>query len=230
MKKPKLNEKGKIAYMCVAFIVLAISLTLFRTAQNSAKKLINSVTSTSDYSFTVTKMPSEEPADTPVTDVPDTRKAETTASPETKPKTTEAATVFNPLDYFVSPVNGKILNHFSNGELVKNEGTGDWRTHNGTDIASDSGTIVVAVNNGVVTAVYNDALWGTVVEIDHGNKVTAKYCGLSENTRVKKGDTVKSGEEIGTLFAIPIESNIPTHLHIEMRSGGALINPIDLFQ
>ena len=217
MKKIKISEKGRMAYLCILFLVLAVSLTAWRTSR-TARRLLDGVTeSTESVTVKTTAEPTTLKAvEIPVTDVPDTRE-----------QTTEETTLFKPLDYFVAPVEGNVLMHYSNGELVKNEQTNDYRTHNGTDFAAEENADVRAINNGIVTAVYTDALWGTVIEIDHGNNITAKYCGLNENVSVDKGDTVKSGSKIGTLGTIPIESEKP-HIHLEIRSGGVLINPIDV--
>ncbi|MBO4339489.1 MAG: M23 family metallopeptidase [Clostridia bacterium] len=217
MKKIKISEKGRIAYLCILFLVLAFSLTAWRTSQ-TARRLMGDTLSSEKTALTTTKPRTVKSVDIPVTNVPDTRE-----------NTTEETTLFKPLDYFVSPVDGKVLSHYSNGELIKNERTNDYRTHNGTDFAAEKDADVKAINNGIVTAVYSDALWGMVIEIDHGNRVTAKYCGLNENTSVDKGDKVKSGEKIGTVGAIPIESE-KSHIHLEIRSGGVLINPIDIIQ
>ena len=217
MKKIKISEKGRMAYLCILFLVLAFSLTAWRTSQ-TARRLMGDITSTTLPTIITTEQTTVKAVEIPVENVPDTRE-----------HTTEETTRFKPLDYFVSPVDGKVLSHYSNGELVKNEQTNDYRTHNGTDFAAAKDTDIKAINNGVVTAVYRDALWGTVIEIDHGNNVTAKYCGLNENVSVDKGDTVKSGQKIGTVGVIPLESE-KSHLHIEIRSGGVLINPIDIIQ
>lgn len=217
MKKIKLSEKGKMAYLCILFLVLAFSLTAWRTSEN-ARKLMNDTANSTKLTVVTAEPTTAKPVEIPVTDVPDTRE-----------HTTEETTRFKPLDFFVSPVDGNVLLHYSNGNLVKNEQTNDYRTHNGTDFAAAKDAEAKAINNGIVTAVYRDALWGTVIEIDHGNNVTAKYCGLNENVYVEKGDTVKSGQAIGTVGIIPIE-NEKTHIHIEVRSGGVLINPIDILQ
>lgn len=219
MKKIKISEKGRIAYLCVLFLVLAFSLTAWRTSQ-SARRIMDGIDfSTSENKTTATVSQTAKAVEMPVTNVPDTRQ-------QTEEKTTEG---IKPLDYFIAPVEGKVLSQYSNGELVKNEQTNDWRTHNGTDFASESKADVYSINNGVVTAVYTDSLWGTVVEIDHGNRVTAKYCGLDENLSVKKGDKVKSGSKIGVVGVIPIESASP-HIHLEIRSGNVLINPVDIIR
>lgn len=48
----------------------------------------------------------------------------------------------------VMPVNGEILEPFSNGELVKSETLGYWKTHDGVDIKADLGEPVKAMNQG----------------------------------------------------------------------------------
>jgi len=221
MSGKKLSEKGKIAYLCVLFLVLAFSVTAWRTSQGTQRIIAGRFSQVSEetHERTTEKESEAKDANTPITNIPDQR-----------PTTTEPQTLFEPLKHFSSPVNGKILKHFSNGELVKNESTGDWRTHNGTDIACKSGTAVKAINNGIVTAVYTDTFWGTVVEIDHGNGVTAKYCGLDANVSVEKDRIVKAEEKIGTVGSVPLESSEETHLHIEIRVRSTLINPLDLLQ
>ena len=200
------------------FLVLAFSLTAWRTSQN-AKRIMDGVTvRTTERTESTTEKQTARAVDIPVSNVPDTRE-----------QTTEEETSrIKPLGYFIAPVEGKVLSDYSKGELVKNKQTNDWRTHNGTDFAAKSGADVFAVNNGTVSAVYTDSLWGTVVEIDHGNRVTAKYCGLAD-VSVSKGETVLSGSKIGSVGSIPIESSSP-HIHLEMRSGGVLINPIDVIK
>jgi murein DD-endopeptidase MepM/ murein hydrolase activator NlpD len=221
MKQPKLSEKGRIAYLCVAFIVLAISITLWKNAGVFSSQIQNrnEITTAERTSVTSTEPLTVIDAGNPVTNVPDTRESET-----------ETTVLFTPLDKFVWPLKGGILHQFSGEALVKNETTGDWRTHNGTDIAGEAGSEIRAVNNGVVTASYTDALWGAVVVIDHGNNVTAKYCGLSPVGAVEKGEVVSAGQIIGQLGSIPVEGKDKPHLHFEMRSGGVLINPMDLLE
>ena len=219
MKHPKLSEKGRIVYLCVAFTVLAISVTLWRNAGILSSQTGNQPVITTRKIITTTEPLTVQIVENPVTDVPDTRQNE------------EKSTVlFEPLDRFIWPLRGPIIHGFSDGALVKNESTGDWRTHNGTDIAAEGGNEIAAINNGVVTAVYADALWGTVIEIDHGNLVTAKYCGLSPAGTVEKGEVVSSGQIIGQLGTIPVEGRDKPHLHIEIRSGGVLINPMDILE
>ena len=124
-----------------------------------------------------------------------------------------------------------IINPFSGGELVKNETTGSWQTHNGTDFSAEIGADVYAVANGEVSAVKNDPLWGVTVTIDHKNGYTTKYCGLGSDLAVQQGDTVESGSTIGAVGGTAdIESAIASHLHIEMTHNGSYIDPMTVLK
>lgn len=126
------------------------------------------------------------------------------------------------------PIEGEIFTPYSNGALVKSETLGDWRTHNGVDIAAEQGAAVKAAAKGKVTALRSDALWGYVVEITHSNGVVSTYCGLAKQPSVKEGDSVKLGQVIGLIGYIPAESLMPSHLHFECRQNGKLIDPMSL--
>ena len=78
------------------------------------------------------------------------------------------------------PIEGEILNPFSNFELVKSKTTGVWQTHNGVDISGNLGDEIKAMTSGTVIEVTEDALWGVCVTIDHGNGITARYCNLNK--------------------------------------------------
>lgn len=129
---------------------------------------------------------------------------------------------------FALPIEGKVFTPYSNGELVKSETLGDWRTHNGVDIAADEGAAVKSACEGKVTSVKNDSLWGYVVEISHSDGVTSKYCGLSKQLSVKEGEQVKKGQVIGLVGYVPCESVMPTHLHFECKRDGKYIDPMSL--
>ncbi len=122
-----------------------------------------------------------------------------------------------------------IITPFSGGELVKNETTGSWQTHNGVDIAAEVGTDVYAVSGGEVTSVINDALWGVTLVLDHKNGYITKYCGLSSDLAVQEGDKLSGGDFIGTVGgSADIESALAPHIHIEMTHNGKYIDPMSL--
>ncbi len=127
---------------------------------------------------------------------------------------------------FILPVSGKVMNEFSNHELVKSATMGDWRTHDGVDLKCDIGTEVLCVADGVVKEVKNDPLWGTVVSIEH-DKVTSVYCGLEEDVKVKVGDKLELGDVIGTVGKNAIiETALEPHLHFEIISDGGYVDPV----
>lgn len=124
-----------------------------------------------------------------------------------------------------------VIASFSGNELVKNNTTGSWQTHNGTDYAAAVGDTVFAVSDGEITAVNDDPLWGITVTIDHHNGYVTKYCGLADNLSVQAGDTVVSGDTIGAVGdTADIESADDSHLHIEITHNGKYINAEDILK
>lgn len=131
----------------------------------------------------------------------------------------------------VMPMEGEIQQEFSGGELVKSATTGTWQTHNGTDIAAAEGTAVCAIDNGTVAEVTKDALWGVCVTIDHGNGVNSRYCGLSASLTVTEGDTVESGQAIGSVgTTADIECKQEPHLHFEVLKNDVYVDPMAYVQ
>lgn len=139
-------------------------------------------------------------------------------------------TAFPKLDNVKPPLAdiSNILTSFSGTELVKNETTGSWQTHNGTDFEAEIGSEVYAVSNGEVTSVKKDALWGITVTIDHHNGFISKYCNLAENLSVQEGDTIISGDIIGLVGqTADIESSLAPHLHLEITHNGTFTDPMN---
>ena len=124
------------------------------------------------------------------------------------------------------PVEGAIIQPFSNGELVKSETTGVWQTHNGVDLACTPGDPVYAMDPGTVTAVTDDPLWGMTVTVDHKNGIITRYCGLAPGLDVTEGDTVTNVDPLGCAGeTADCESALPTHVHFEVRQGDRYIDP-----
>ena len=126
---------------------------------------------------------------------------------------------------------GKVINEYSAGELVKSETLGVWKTHDGADIAAPVGTAVSAMMKGVVSEIKNDPLWGVCVVIDHGDSIVGHYCGLDENVRVKTGQEVSMGEIIGQVGnTADAECKLEPHLHFGVTVGGAWTDPVRFVQ
>lgn len=134
----------------------------------------------------------------------------------------------NAANKFFMPLNGDVIKEFSNGELVKYDTMGDWRTHDGIDISAKQSTPVKSIGDGIVCDITNDNMWGTCIVIDHKNQMKSYYCGLNETVQVKLDSTVKAGEVIGSVgTSNQLESTLPDHLHFGMKKDDAWVNPLE---
>lgn len=130
----------------------------------------------------------------------------------------------------VMPVNGEILEPFSNGELVKSETLGYWKTHDGVDIKADLGEPVKAMNKGTVTKIWDDPLWGNCMTIDHGNGIVGHYYNLSKEMSVKEGDEVNAGEVIGAVGdTAQAEVAELSHLHFGLKKERSVDRPYRVY-
>lgn len=130
---------------------------------------------------------------------------------------------------YVLPVQGEILAKYSEGELVKNETLGEWRTHDGIDISAALGTDVLSCADGKVLEVTNDPLWGTCVTVEHSDNVVSCYKGLDTDVLVKAGDEIKINDIIGTVGSSNLaEKSENGHLHFEMKKDGKFTNPLEV--
>lgn len=221
----KLSELIKGKGMLVGFLVflMAVGIGSFAVYKSTMSKLTNGnvltkiegsqvANSVSDVKKT-TASSSEEKTTVKVTLENEDSKSKKEIDTETQP--------------FVMPVNGDVINSFSNGELVKSETLGYWQTHDGVDIKAKAGTKVVAMTNGTVTKVLEDPLFGTEVIINHGNNIEGHYYNLKKSVDVAEGDTVNSGEKIGEVGkTADAESKLPAHLHFGIKQNGKWIDPI----
>ena len=236
----------KIAYGIAIVFALAGALTT-KIASEKAVDGLKSTFPAEEINFTLTTQKdviydyeTEEPdfeVRQNLTDVPDTRFEETSSTTQpaqeeekTTIKETETSPYAQPYkDYFTLPLGTDISMDYSPDTPVYNATMGDWRTHSGVDFKGAEGSQVLAVAYGKVVKIYDDPLYGTVVEIDHGNQVIAKYCGMNKEVlEVKKGDIVKGGTLIGYLGNIPCEKTDMSHLHFEMLYKGKNVDPLEL--
>lgn len=171
------------------------------------------VTPSPKPSLTPTPTPSASPSPTP----------SATPSPTPAPSASPAALVFT------WPVNGTVITAYSVEALAYDVSMGDWRTHAGMDIAAAIGTQVKATAAGTVSAIYEDALLGTTIVIDHGSGMNSMYSNLSAVPTVKTGDKVFTGTVIGTIGkTAPAESGLDPHLHFAIFKNDKAVNPEDL--
>ena len=112
--------------------------------------------------------------------------------------------------------------------LAYDETMGDWRTHDGVDIAAEAGTSVMAPAGGTVSDIYTDDLMGTTVVILHADSVLSTCSNLQGVPTVEIGDTVRTGDIIGTVGTSAIaESRQESHLHLSMTRDGVSVDPLE---
>ncbi len=163
-----------------------------------------------------------KPVEQLVTNQPDDRKTTTTTFSSTRMTTTTAPRA---VDLYVFPLSNTVQKAYSGEALAYSETMGDWRVHEGTDFVGESGQTVKALADGEVKAVFEDLIWGGIVEIDHGVGVISRYCGVTAS--VKAGSSVKVGDPIGQLSTVPCEEAQGAHLHMELTVDGAPVNPVE---
>ncbi len=213
MKKVNDEKFKRILYSVSALLLCFVALFSFWQSNKDNNGTLPDVTDS--FAEPTTEKPDEVQANTPVTNVPDDRY-------DIEPETESPQTVF-----YSFPLGDSVSKEFSGSELVKNATTGDWRTHNGVDIKGALGDRVNAIADGTVTELTHNALWGSVVTIDHGNGIVAKYYGLKKDSTVRAGDDVKAKDKVGLLGEIPLESDDGVHLHIEITKDGKLVSPTE---
>ena len=106
-----------------------------------------------------------------------------------------------------------------------------WRTHptlgvqqfhNGVDMASPSGSPILAAADGVVVAASYNATMGNYVMIDHGGGLFTIYMHASA-LFVSSGNIVSAGDEIAAVGSTGRSTG--PHLHFGVRLNGSYVSP-----
>ena len=100
--------------------------------------------------------------------------------------------------------------------------------HMALDIANSSAPAILAADSGTVT--YAGCLtygYGCHIIIDHGNGYQTLYAHMSSYIP-NAGVSVSQGQQIGVMGSTGRSTG--THLHFEIKSGGALLNPLNFLK
>ena len=155
----------------------------------------------------------------PQTEIPS---AQTDSAPEFVQRLEEAMDV-----HLYYPVQGKLQKPY--GQTLFQQTLHSWTAHEAVDFAAFAGEEVLSAQDGVVAAAYRDTQWGGVVEIVNEKGIQTRYCGLSWPPLVQEAQEIVSGQRIGKIGILPIESAEPCHLHFEMRIHEQAVNPETYF-
>lgn len=127
---------------------------------------------------------------------------------------------------FTVPMKGAVVTKdFADDRLQHNESLKRWEIHLAVDLASEDST-VMSIYDGVVQAVDSDSLEGNYIKIAHENGFVSVYSSLSDDIKVKVGESVKKGQEIGKASdSASNESKAGGHLHFTLFKDGLEVDP-----
>ena len=131
---------------------------------------------------------------------------------------------------FTSPMVGEVTKSHSMEIPVFSNTLGLWKVHTGIDISAEEGAEVFSAAGGEVVAIYEDALMGLTVEVQHTNDIKTVYSNLAKDgsIAVSVGDKLLSGAKIGHIGDSAIsELADEAHLHFEVLVKGVPMNPLD---
>ena len=229
MKKKPILERigdfmaGKGFYIVLFLCVAAIGISgyyLFSSMNGDDGRTVSGPAQVTVSPTSTVTVPAVRPTVAPTVQPTPTPEPTPEPTPAPTPTPTAAPTAFT------WPVRGDMLAAFSVEELVYNATMGDWRTHDGLDIAAAQGSQVCAAADGTVSAVTEDPLMGVCVTITHGGGMTTTYANLAAETMVEAGDHVNTGQVLGTVGDTAIaESALASHLHFSMALDGDAVDP-----
>ncbi|MDQ7075017.1 MAG: peptidoglycan DD-metalloendopeptidase family protein [Gammaproteobacteria bacterium] len=120
---------------------------------------------------------------------------------------------------FIRPVSGPESSQFGLRRFFNKQ---PRRPHGGLDIAAAEGTPIYAPADGKVVEAGNFFFNGNCVFLEHGQGLISFYAHMNK-IKVKIGDTVKQGEQIGEVGQTGRVTG--PHLHWSVGLNGTWINP-----
>jgi Peptidase family M23 len=125
---------------------------------------------------------------------------------------------------FAAPADAAISDVYGSQRIFNGKAQ---RPHWGLDFRVPTGIPVAAMNSGTVLLARFLYFEGNCVVIDHGQGLLTLYFHLSE-LKVKEGDAVKGGQEIGLSGGTGRATG--PHLHVAVRWQGTYLDPARLLQ
>ena len=248
-KKDKLKEfmKDKGFYLVLALCIVGASTAAWITANNTLESIENQnqeltsqISSKEDIQWEENPVPENSSSVVEVGEtLKDVEKSSSSSISQPVPSSSSSSTENLKKDYDSSQTAQKleqspytlpmeflaVIHPFSDGQPVKNKTLNVWRAHNSVDFKGEMGCKIMAVSDGVVTAMGTDPLWGNYLEITHPDGYVSSYHGTKAESSLKKGDNVTGGQKIGELSDIPAEAYIGPHLHFTLKKDNDSVDP-----
>ena len=101
-----------------------------------------------------------------------------------------------------------------------------YRPHKGIDYAAAAGTEVQSIGDGKVVKISYDKASGNYIKIKHNSVYTSGYMHLQSRPKLKVGQYVKQGDEIGRVGATGYATG--PHLDFRIWKNGQLVNPANV--
>lgn len=178
--------------------------------------------------------PTATPTEEPTPEVEAEPSSAPTAAPTTAPTATpEAVPVEDPYVPGFTVIESELGGAHAwpvPDNFTVTQGYGDQ--HAALDIAADTGTPVIATDDGTVTVTQtwngivtrgDNNSYGNMVQITHADGTVTLYAHLSE-INIRQGDVVVRGQQIGRVGSTGNSSG--PHLHFEVRSNGSKVDPM----
>lgn len=231
-----------ILFICLCIVaVTAVIMSRNNVPRKTAQdqKQVDQLPEGTDY---VIDDSPEKDTSTPTMNTPEKNPTKTSSTTNQNTTTSKKNEPVKEVFKIAMPVEGEVTKKYDKEHLQESISMEQWETHEGIDIACDIGSEVKAAQDGTVIDVTKDdnlakilkSGFGMTVVVEHKGGYQTVYCNLSEDVKVKKGDTVKKGQVIGIVgdtASREVVSLEGSHLHFVVlkKSGSELItvNPQD---
>ena len=132
----------------------------------------------------------------------------------------------------IPPVSGRIYKKHDPTLQAYSQTLDEYRIHLGVDIATSLGAPVYAVADGTVENIWEDALMGVCVAVEHGNNTVSVYKNLAVELAegITVGTAVKQGQQMGNVGDTAVEEMADEpHLHFEVFVNDERVDPLEFF-
>ena len=123
---------------------------------------------------------------------------------------------------FERPIPGEVVGPFGRRSIINNQ---PRAPHSGVDLKAERGTLIKAINHGIVAFTGDHFFTGQTVVMDHGGGIQSMYFHL-EKILVQQGKMIEKGQVIGLVGSTGRATG--PHLHWGIRINGARVNPLKL--